>query len=493
MQASPDDTTLLFTDIEGSTRLWEEQGERMARALAEHDALSRAAVERNNGIVVKMTGDGMYAAFADTVGRGQRGADAAAVARRSRDDQRDIVPRSLRSASRHRRAPERRSVRQPGQSRGADHEGRARQPGPAVPGGRRSRSRKAAAVGVACAISAACGCATSPRPSTCTSSFIRASARIFPRCARSPRRPTTCRSRLPRSSAANASSPKSRACSKARACSRLLGMGGLGKTRLSLQIAADVIGELSGRRLVRRSRADQAIRRWLPSAVAQVLNVREEPGKSLGQTLCEHVKDRELLLVLDNCEHLIARVREPGRRVARRRAQGPHPRHQPRGAAHPRRADLPRPSAGGARSQCGRRGPASLGSGAAFRRTRTAAEARLPADRARRAGDRRDLRATRRHSACAGTGGGPHAIVVDRRDQRAAARSLQAAHRRKPRRAGAPADAARAGKLVVRSAAGTGADAARPAERVRRRLRSFRRPKRSAARTRSSPTMSSTS
>ena len=64
MQASPD-TTLLFTDIEGSTRLWEEQGERMAGALAQHDALSRSAVERNNGIVVKMTGDGMYAAFAD--------------------------------------------------------------------------------------------------------------------------------------------------------------------------------------------------------------------------------------------------------------------------------------------------------------------------------------------------------------------------------------------------------------------------------------------
>ena len=40
--------------------------------------------------------------------------------------------------------------------------------------------------------------------------------------------------------------------------------------------------------------------------MAQVLNVREEPGKPLDQTLCEHVKDRELLLVLDNCEHLIA-------------------------------------------------------------------------------------------------------------------------------------------------------------------------------------------
>ena len=65
MQASSGVTTLLFTDIEGSTRLWEQEGARMARALAEHDALSRKAVEANRGVIVKMTGDGMYAAFGD--------------------------------------------------------------------------------------------------------------------------------------------------------------------------------------------------------------------------------------------------------------------------------------------------------------------------------------------------------------------------------------------------------------------------------------------
>ncbi len=61
------ETTLLFTDIEGSTRLWEQEADSMSRALAEHDALSRAAVEMNRGIVVKMTGDGMYAAFDDAL------------------------------------------------------------------------------------------------------------------------------------------------------------------------------------------------------------------------------------------------------------------------------------------------------------------------------------------------------------------------------------------------------------------------------------------
>lgn len=67
MQSASGDTTLLFSDIEGSTRLWEQEGERMSRALARHDALSRAAVEANHGIVVKMTGDGMYAAFTEPV------------------------------------------------------------------------------------------------------------------------------------------------------------------------------------------------------------------------------------------------------------------------------------------------------------------------------------------------------------------------------------------------------------------------------------------
>ncbi len=62
MQA-PGISTLLFTDIEGSTRLWEQEGERMSRALAEHDSLSRKAVEGNGGVIVKMTGDGMYAAI----------------------------------------------------------------------------------------------------------------------------------------------------------------------------------------------------------------------------------------------------------------------------------------------------------------------------------------------------------------------------------------------------------------------------------------------
>ena len=56
--------TFLFTDLEGSTRLWEEQRDAMQSALARHDAVLRTAVESHGGQVVKTTGDGLHAVFA---------------------------------------------------------------------------------------------------------------------------------------------------------------------------------------------------------------------------------------------------------------------------------------------------------------------------------------------------------------------------------------------------------------------------------------------
>ena len=55
--------TFLFTDLEGSTRLWEEHPEAMKGALARHDEILRVAVAANGGTTVKTTGDGVHAAF----------------------------------------------------------------------------------------------------------------------------------------------------------------------------------------------------------------------------------------------------------------------------------------------------------------------------------------------------------------------------------------------------------------------------------------------
>ena len=56
--------TFLFTDLEGSTRLWEQQPDEMPDVLARHDAILRDVVEARGGHVVKTTGDGVHAAFA---------------------------------------------------------------------------------------------------------------------------------------------------------------------------------------------------------------------------------------------------------------------------------------------------------------------------------------------------------------------------------------------------------------------------------------------
>ena len=55
--------TFLFTDIEGSTMLWEQAPEAMRPLLAWHDGVLRSAIESSGGHVFKTTGDGVYAVF----------------------------------------------------------------------------------------------------------------------------------------------------------------------------------------------------------------------------------------------------------------------------------------------------------------------------------------------------------------------------------------------------------------------------------------------
>ena len=67
MKALPEGTvTFLFTDIEGSTRLWEEYGASMQSALAQHDSLMRREIEAAGGTVFKTIGDAFCAVFPDS-------------------------------------------------------------------------------------------------------------------------------------------------------------------------------------------------------------------------------------------------------------------------------------------------------------------------------------------------------------------------------------------------------------------------------------------
>jgi class 3 adenylate cyclase len=55
--------TFLFTDIEGSTKLWENDAQAMQVALARHDEILRSAIEERGGYVFKTVGDAFCAAF----------------------------------------------------------------------------------------------------------------------------------------------------------------------------------------------------------------------------------------------------------------------------------------------------------------------------------------------------------------------------------------------------------------------------------------------
>jgi predicted ATPase/class 3 adenylate cyclase len=59
--------TFLFTDVEGSTKLWEKYPEAMKSALAKHDSILKEAIESNNGQVIKTTGDGVHAVFSTAI------------------------------------------------------------------------------------------------------------------------------------------------------------------------------------------------------------------------------------------------------------------------------------------------------------------------------------------------------------------------------------------------------------------------------------------
>lgn len=84
----------------------------------------------------------------------------------------------------------------------------------------------------------------------------------------------------------------------------LTGPGGAGKTRLGLQLAAEVVGEhADGVWLVELDALSDP--RLVPVAVAGGLGLKQQPGRRMADTLIDHFRDQNLLLILDNCEHVL--------------------------------------------------------------------------------------------------------------------------------------------------------------------------------------------
>ena len=94
----------------------------------------------------------------------------------------------------------------------------------------------------------------------------------------------------------------------------LLGMGGIGKSRLSVQLGAELLDEYAdGVWLVELAPlADPLL---VPQALASVLGVKEERGASVTEALLAYVRDKTLLVILDNCEHVVQACADLAKRL----------------------------------------------------------------------------------------------------------------------------------------------------------------------------------
>ena len=84
----------------------------------------------------------------------------------------------------------------------------------------------------------------------------------------------------------------------------LTGAGGAGKTRLAVQVAAQIAAEF-GDGVWYVDLAPITDPDVVPVTVARALGLPDQPGRSTMDTLIRFIGDRQMLVVLDNCEHLL--------------------------------------------------------------------------------------------------------------------------------------------------------------------------------------------
>ena len=295
--------TFLFTDLEGSTRLWEDYPQAMRGALARHDEILRGAVEGQGGVVVKSTGDGLHAAFASAEGAllaaaaGQAGLAAQAF---------EVTgPLRVRMGI-HTGA---------GDLRDGDYFG------PAL-----NRAARLMAVGHGGQVLVSLATEELVRD-TLPSELglvelgehrlrdLSRAERVFQlRAAGLAAEFPALRSldALPGNLPVQVTSfvgreqqltRVARDLREARLVS-LTGVGGVGKTRLALAVAAEVAPEYrDGAWLVELAGVRDPD--GVPDAVVATFGLQPSGGRSATETLLEFLRGKQLLLVLDNCEHLL--------------------------------------------------------------------------------------------------------------------------------------------------------------------------------------------
>ena len=296
--------TFLFTDVEGSTRLWEAAPESMRLALARHDGIIRKAVDAHGGYVFATGGDGLAAAFA-------RAGDALAAAV---DAQAALGAECW---------PEGAAIRvRMGVHTGEVEERDGDYFGPAV---NRAARVMAAGHGGQILVSAATAAMLSDvelvdlgshhlRDLVSPEHLWQVGAGTFP--------PVRSLSKFRTNITPPPTSFVGREVELAEigallADHRLVtltGPGGAGKTRLALQVAAEQKARFpDGIWLVELGRLQNPD--GIPAELGAALEVVAAPGQSLMERAVEFLADRQALVIVDNCEHLIAAAADLAERL----------------------------------------------------------------------------------------------------------------------------------------------------------------------------------
>ena len=296
--------TFLFTDVEGSTGLWERHPEAMRVAVARHDVVLRSVVAAHGGTVFKMVGDACCAVF--------RSADDAVVAavaaqRALRDEDWGDIGALWARTSVHTGAAE---------ERDGDYFG--------PPVNRVARLLSAAHGGQILVSGATRDLVADALPreyELIDHGRHRLKDLIEPEQIHE----VTCpglQDRFPplrtldarQSNLPTQPTPLVGRQRELDAVGRLLadrtvrlvtltGPGGTGKTRLALQVAAEALDDYAdGAYFVGLASIEDP--ELVPAAIAQALALKESSGRSVADSVEEHLRDRALLLVLDNVEQL---------------------------------------------------------------------------------------------------------------------------------------------------------------------------------------------
>jgi predicted ATPase len=281
--------TFLFTDIEGSTRRWESNADAMRAALAAHDLVLRGAVEAHGGWLFKHTGDGVCAAF----GSPRSAVDAAVAAQRALE-----LPVRMGIATGE------------AESRGADYFGavlnRAARVMAAGHGGQILLADSTASL-----LSGVDLVDLGPRrlrdlPTPIGVFQVRAAglSTEFPPLRALDASPGNLRSAVTSFIGRESELCEVQAAMKAHRLVTLTGAGGVGKTRLATEVAGRMVDEFpDGAWLFELAAvADPAA---VPDAVAAVLGISQQPGKTVAESVATALEGRVRLLVFDNCEHVL--------------------------------------------------------------------------------------------------------------------------------------------------------------------------------------------